>query len=93
MDFIIVMDTRCQIIARYQMMRAIAIRGRIISCSVKFKQNFNIRFLIINSFVHTITPFLSLYYKNDRTATYYQDCGFLIGGDGGICLHFHSHGE
>ena len=55
MNFIIMMDTSCQIIARYQMMRAIAIRSRILSCSNKFKQSLNIRFLIINSFVHTIT--------------------------------------
>ena len=60
MDFIIVMDTRCQIIARYQMMRAIAIRSRILSCSNKFKQNFNIRLLIKNSFVHTITTLFNI---------------------------------
>ena len=57
MNVIIVMDTGCQIIACYQMHRAIAICGRILSCPDKFKHNFNIRFSIKNCYFHTITAF------------------------------------
>ena len=64
MNVIIVMDTGCQIIACYQMHRAIAICGRILPCSDKFKYNFNIRFSIENCFFHTITAFLQSLYHN-----------------------------
>ena len=57
MNVIIVMNASCQIIACYQMMGTIAIHGRVLSCSNKFKQDFNIWLLIKNCFFHTITAF------------------------------------
>ena len=76
MNVIIVMDTGCQIIACYQMHRAIAICGRILSCPDKFKYNFNIRFSIKNCFLHTITAFYELYHKIKITATCIKVMGF-----------------
>lgn len=55
---IIVVDTGCQIIARYQMHRTIAICNRGLSCSDKFKCNFNIGLSIKNCFFHVITIFI-----------------------------------
>ena len=80
MNIIIVMDTGCQIIACYQMHRAIAICGRILSYPDKFKQDFNIRFSIKNCFFHTITTFLKLLYHNKtKTANLlYQKCGSYL---------------
>gem|GEM_PF-6175304 len=86
MNFIIVMDAGCQIIARYQMMRSIAIRDRILSCSDKFKQNFNIRFLIKNSFIHASTTFFIIIPQKENNRNLISKLRLFFGGELGIRL-------
>lgn len=78
MNSIIVMDASCQIITRYQMIGAITICDRILSCSDKFKQNFNIRFLIKNRFIHTITTYFIIIPQKENNRNLYQSCGYSL---------------